>query len=260
MQQKCINVYYQDTKRKISYFNTIKEETIKSTVKTLYHIKEPISQIFFSDEDANIIIIDGENIPNELNVHIYIEFDPIPNNPETELNIPENSDNNLLKFHWVFYDKNINENDWKGVISENKYTYKAVNVDDGNPMAVSSVTFSNGKYFFVLRKGIVEYYSAICVIDSEIEFDPNSQVYNNDNYIGLIGDLENDTQNLGVFINTIDGQVKFYDYYKSKLLKSCDLKSDSVKLVGWIKGKNTGDGNGFTILNKGCIEIPFWVE
>ena len=47
MQQKCINVYYQDTKRKISYFNTIKEETIKSTVKTLYHIKEPISQIFF---------------------------------------------------------------------------------------------------------------------------------------------------------------------------------------------------------------------
>ena len=150
MQQKCINVYYQDTMRKISYFNTIKEETIKSTVKTLYHIKEPISQIFFSDEDANIILVDGGNIPNELNVHTHIEFDPIPNNQEIELNIPENSDNNLLKFHWVFYDKNINENDWKGVISENKYTYKAVNVDDGNPIAVSSVPFSNGKYFFVL--------------------------------------------------------------------------------------------------------------
>ena len=38
------------------------------------------------------------------------------------------------------------------------------------------------------------------------------------------------------------------------------IKSDSVKIFGWIKG---GDGNkkkGMTILNEGCIPIPDWVK
>ena len=36
------------------------------------------------------------------------------------------------------------------------------------------------------------------------------------------------------------------------------IKSDSVKIIGWIK-----DGNGkkgMTILNKGCIPVPDWIK
>ena len=79
--------------RIISYFWSLKEKTIKSTIRTFYHIKEPIEQKFFTDEEGDIIILEGDGVPNGLKVHLYIELDSIPKNPETELNISIYNDN-----------------------------------------------------------------------------------------------------------------------------------------------------------------------
>ena len=71
------------------------------------------------------------------------------------------------------------------MISENKYTYKAIHNERDHPIVVSSVSFAKGRFFFVIRKGITKYYSALCVIDSEIQYEPEKTVYNCDKYIGL---------------------------------------------------------------------------
>lgn len=261
MEKKCINVFYKDVMRKISYFGSFNEKTVKSTIRTLYHIKEPIEQIFFTDENGDIIILEGNGVPNELKVHLYIEFDSIPKNPETELNIAKcNDTSNLLKFHWVFSDKTINSNDWIGVISQNKYTYQAISIDKCNPVVESSVIFTKGKYFFVLRKGVINFYSALCVINSDYEYKPHISIYNSTEYIGIKNrDVVGNTQNLGVLIDLVDKKLNFYDYEKKKLLESFDLYYDNVKFVGWLKGKSSYGGNGFTILNEGCIPIPDWI-
>ena len=101
MEKKCILVFYKDIKRKISYFGSFNEKAIKSSLKTLYHIKEPIEQIFFTDDEGDIVVLEGDNVPNELKVHLYIEYDSIPKNPENELEIKknDNSNSNLLEFH-----------------------------------------------------------------------------------------------------------------------------------------------------------------
>ena len=130
-------------------FRSFNEKTIKSSLKTLYHIKEPIEQIFFTDEEGDIIILEGDNVPNELKVHLYIEYDAIPKNPENELDIKVNDNSNLLEFHWVIFDKTVNPDDWVGLISENKYTYKSIHNERDNPIVVSSVSFAKGRFFFL---------------------------------------------------------------------------------------------------------------
>ena len=72
--------------------------------------------------------------------------------------------------------------------------------------------------------------------------------------------MENDTQNIGILIDFTNKKVIFYDYYKKNVIISKDLGSESVKLIAWLKGKIHGDGNGFTILNRGCIPVPEWVK
>ena len=263
MEKKCILVFYKDIKRKISYFGSFNEKAIKSSLKTLYHIKEPIEQIFFTDDEGDIVVLEGDNVPNELKVHLYIEYDSIPKNPENELEIKknDNSNSNLLEFHWVIFDKTVNPNDWIGMITENKYTYKAINNEQEHPEVVSSVSFTQGRFFFVIRKGVTSFYSALCVIDSEYQYEPSKTIYNCDKYIGLKGnDNAYQTQNIGVFIDTIEKKVNFYDYDKTKLLFSYNISFESAKFIGWIKGTSQCDKNGFTILNKGCIPIPSWVK
>jgi hypothetical protein len=263
MEKKCILVFYKDIKRKISYFGSFNEKAIKSSLKTLYHIKEPIEQIFFTDDEGDIVVLEGDNVPNELKVHLYIEYDSIPKNPENELEIKknDNSNSNLLEFHWVIFDKTVNPNDWIGMITENKYTYKAINNEQEHPEVVSSVSFTKGRFFFVIRKGVTSFYSALCVIDSEYQYEPSKTIYNCDKYIGLkANDNAYETQNIGVFIDTINKKVEFYDYDRKKLLFSYNINFESAKFIGWIKGKNHADENGYTILNKGCIPIPDWVK
>ena len=38
------------------------------------------------------------------------------------------------------------------------------------------------------------------------------------------------------------------------------IKSDSVKLIAWIKRGAYSDKSGITILNGGCIPVPNWAK
>lgn len=259
MSKKAINVYFKDVMRKINYYGKFDEKKIKSNIKVLYHLKEPIEQIFFVDENGDILILDEDNVPDNLNVHLYIESDPIPQNPENELDVSNSDDPNLIKFHWEFFDKSIDKEKWKNVISQNKYTYNAIESKSDNPIVVSSKSFTGGKHFIVIRKGIISYYSGLCVVSSDYEYNSSETTYNCDKYIGLKS-MENDTQNIGILIDFTNKKVIFYDYYKKNVIISKDLGSESVKLTAWLKGKSHGDGNGFTILNRGCIPVPEWVK
>ena len=228
MSKKCINVYYKDIMRKINYFGTFNDVKIKENLKILYHIKEPIEKIFFVDDNADIMILEGDNVPDNLNVHLYVECDPIPQNPENELEVEESNSPDLIKFHWVFFNESLDTNKWNGVISENKYTYNAINSTEDNPIVVSSKALENGKFFVVIRKGIVSYYSGLCIINSEYKYAPGQLPYNCDEFIGRKA-MENDTQNIGILVDCINKKVKFYDYFRRSLIISKDINCQSVK-------------------------------
>lgn len=65
----------------------------------------------------------------------------------------------------------------------------------------------------------------------------------------------------------------FYDYERKKLITTGHnysppkiipmkgkIKSDGVKIIGWLKRGNIKKERGMTILNEGCIPIPDWVK
>ena len=62
MSKKELNIYYKGSKQKIKYYDSINEEQIKKTVKQIFKINEPLEQIFFQDEDGDILILNEHNI------------------------------------------------------------------------------------------------------------------------------------------------------------------------------------------------------
>ena len=270
MTKNEINVYYKGIKQRMKYFGNFNEKSIKSTVKQVFKINEPLEQIFFQDEDGDILALD-EQTPSGISIYIYVEPDAIPKNPSNELKIAETSEN-LLKFHWVIEndielngDKNLN-------VIQDKYTYKTVNDDDIHPGVRSSCSFEKGKYFFVLRKSRLGAYTALAITKDEI----NSK-YSRENSIGIFNgypeDYELFAKNLGIYIDMENKRCIFYDYDKKTKIKiqyynsnkqivgyEAPIFSQKVKLVAWLK-RNAVDGaeEGITILNKGCIPIPNWI-
>ncbi|OUM63613.1 hypothetical protein PIROE2DRAFT_9831 [Piromyces sp. E2] len=51
MNKNEINIYYKGMKQKLKYYGNFNEESIKTTVKQIFKISEPLEQIYFQDED-----------------------------------------------------------------------------------------------------------------------------------------------------------------------------------------------------------------
>ena len=270
MTRNEINVYYKGIKQRIKYFGNFNEKSIKSTVKQVFKINEPLEQIFFQDEDGDILALD-EQTPSGISIYIYVEPDAIPKNPSNELKIAETSEN-LLKFHWVIEDDIEQPGDKNLNVIQDKYTYRTVNDDDIHPGVRSSCSFEKGKYFFVLRKSRLGAYTALAITKDEI----NSK-YSRENSIGIFDghpeEYELFAKNLGIYIDMENKKCIFYDYDKKTKIKiqyynsnkqivgyEAPIFSQKVKLVAWLK-RNVVDGaeEGITILNKGCIPIPNWI-
>ena len=62
MSKKELNIYYKGSKQKIKYYDSINEEQIKKAVKQIFKKNEPLEQIFFQDEDGDILILNEHNI------------------------------------------------------------------------------------------------------------------------------------------------------------------------------------------------------
>jgi len=268
MSKNHINIYYKGIKQKIKYYGKLNEKLIKSTVKQIFKINEPLEQIYFQDEDGDILALD-EQTPSGISVYIFVEPDAFPKNPSTELDIPKTTDN-LLKFHWVIEqggNKNLN-------VIKDKYTYITVNDIDIHPGARSSCSFEKGKHFFVLRKSYLSYYTMLGITKD----DDNSK-YSRKNSIGIFDGNPNErdssyfAKNLGIYIDMDNKKCIFYDYDKKERYKIIYYVSDNesleafeapilcqkVKLVAWLKRDACSHREGITILNEGCIPIPDWV-
>ena len=267
-----INVYYKGIKQTVKYYGKFNEKSIKTSVKQIYKINEPLEQIYFQDEDGDILALNDQT-PSGISVHIYVEPDAVPKNPSTDLKIPETSEK-LLKFHWlVEYDIRFRGNTNLNVI-EDKYTYRAVNGYEIHPAAISSCSFEKGKHFFVLRKPFLSAYTALAITNFE-----NKSTYSNRQYsIGIFDGYPDEhystfSKNLGIYIDMDNKKCIFYDYdkrTKNKIKSYVDnsevedvyeapILCKKVKLFAWIKRGECCSGR-ITILNEGCIPIPDWIK
>ena len=275
MSKKEINVYYKGSVQKIKYYGSLDEESLKKTIKQIFKIEEPLSQIYFQDEDGDIIIL-NDQIPSGLSVHVFVEPDSIPKNPSKELNV-ENK-NGLLKFHWIL--EKSNPSDLKVIVD--KYLYTTVDDDDHHPQARSSCTFEKGIHFFVLRKPVLSAYSFLFICDEDRTY-KRSDESSYPNTIGICNGCPRDenfyndnyTINLGILVDMEHKKCVFYDYDKRIKRKIFFMKNneaeegyeapigfEKAKLLAWLKRDAcNGDGRriGITILNEGCIPIPNWV-
>lgn len=242
-------------------------------MKQIFKITEPLEQIYFQDEDGDILII-NENIPSGISIHLFVEPDSIPKNPSKELKVKDKKEE-LIKFHWII-EKSYNSDKLTNVII-NKYLYTTVNDDDTHPFVRSSCTFEKGVHFFVLRKPRLDAYTFICIND---ENKTDNEIYKD--AIGIInGYPRNDNElynsNLGILIDMEHKKCIFYDYdkkakikiqYTQNLIDETDTEGyeapilfEKVKLVAWLKRHACNiDRKGITILNEGCIPIPDWVK
>ena len=264
--EKSIKFYYNKEVKIIKYRGKFVLESVKKILKTYFLIEESIDNIFFTDEDEDILILNS-NIPDNLTVNLYIQKDLIPKNPTTALKIPKNINSNnksqkpLLKFYWIL------ENDKKKKKYSNciidKYIYRNINSDQSNPSVSSSASFTIGTYFFVIRVGSFDCYESLAIIEDEAPDYPLLYKYNPKTFVGYhymdrIGRYNG--MDIAIYIDMEKKKCRFYDYEKKKILLSGKINSDSVKLYAWLKRGCTDLTEGMTILNEGCIPIPDWVK
>lgn len=279
MSKKELKVYFKGNMQKIKYYGSLNEEQIKKTVKQVFKINEPIEQIYFQDEEGDIIIL-NDQIPSGLSVHLFVEPDSIPKNPTKELKV-ENKEG-LIKFHWI-YDNYIDPwSNKKLNVIVNKYLYTTVSDKDVHPHVRSSCTFEKGIHFFVLRKPRLSYYSLLLICEENSFIKYESQAQNTQHAIGIFQGYPEDenflgddlfTINLGILVDMEHKKCIFYDYDKKIKRKISYNKNNKVeegyeapidfekaKVFAWLKRDACNSGKtGITILNEGCIPVPNWV-
>ena len=220
--EKSIKFYYNKEVKIIKYRGKFVLESVKKILKTYFLIEESIDNIFFTDEDEDILILNS-NIPDNLTVNLYIQKDLIPKNPTTALKIPKNINSNnksqkpLLKFYWIL------ENDKKKKKYSNciidKYIYRNINSDQSNPSVSSSASFTIGTYFFVIRVGILGIYQSLAIVEDETPDFHNSYQYKQKTFIGyhyMHRIDKNVGKDFAIYIDMEKKKCRFYDYEKNK--------------------------------------------
>ena len=99
MEKNEINVYYKGVKQKIKYFGKFDESSIKSTIIQIFKIEKSLKQIYFYDENRDILCFNDQT-PSGISIYIYLEPDSVPKNPSTALQVNQ-KDTKLIKFHWL---------------------------------------------------------------------------------------------------------------------------------------------------------------
>ena len=276
--KKSISFIYKESKQVIKYYGKF---DIISTIKILkdrFFIEESNEQIFFQDDEGDILILNS-NIPDNITVNLYIEKDSIPKDPTKVIKIPKQikQETPLLKFHWILENEEENKRFKDAIV--NKYIYKNTTLSENHPAARSSITFTTGIHFFVIRVGSFEYYESLKVVDDlpdiqdPWDFEQKGTSIGFPNNLGLIHKRYNQSVDVGILIDMENKKGAFYDYDKKQIIYKGDnfieksiipivgkIKSDGVKLVAWLKTGCYIENQGMTILNEGCIPIPDWVK
>ena len=276
-EKKSIFFYHNNTKQTIKYYGKFNPISTKKILKDRFFIEEEIDQIFFQDKDGDILILNS-NIPNNITVYLYIQKDLIPKNPSKTLKISNNIklEKPLLKFHWILENEDKNRKYEDAIV--NKYIYKNTKYDECHPSARSSVTFTTGVHFFVIRVGTFDSYECLRVVDDDSPDINDEWNYNHNTLIGFSCNLDiphkyGDSVDIGILIDMEKKICAFYNYEKKEIINRGysyypkeyipmigKIKSDAVKIIAWLKRGHYYEKEGMTILNEGCIPIPNWVK
>jgi hypothetical protein len=263
--QKTINISYDGCIQKIKYFGNFNAESIKKIAKSRFFIEESIEKIFFQDEEYDILIL-NENTPDNITVYLYIQKDLIPKNPTKALKILKPKKEELLKFHWVLENEDLNR-EFRGCIVD-KYIYRNINDSVSHPQARSSVTFTKGVHFFVVRVGTFESYECLRVVEDNSPCIKKEWNYEHNTNIGFSFNIDSchhtygKPLDIGILIDMEKKRCSFYyydekkpiitghNYYPQRIAPlTGKIKDDGVKLVAWLKRGNTSIDRGITILN-----------
>ena len=266
--EKSIKFYYNEKLKEIKYKGKFELDSVKKILKSHFLIDEPIDNIFFMDEDEDILILNS-NVPDNLTVNLFIRKDFIPKNPTTALKIlnkknsSDKSQKSLLKFHWIMENDKLKKK-YGHLCIVDKYIYITARYVDVNPSVSSSSSFTVGKYFFVLRVGTFVCYESLAIIDSDTpDYHKGFYTYKPNTFVGYYyldhAGIRTATD-IAIYIDMDKKKCIFYNYEKKKILLKGRINSDSVKLYAWIKSGTNDITQGMTILNKGCIPIPDWVK
>lgn len=257
MTKNLINVYYKGIKQTIKYYGKFDELSIKKTIKQVFKINESLEQIFFQDEDGDILSL-NKDTPSGISVYVFVEPDAVPKNPSKELQVPK-TEEKLIKFHWIpqICSESCVCNGLN--VIKNKYLYTTINDNDIHPGARSSCTFESGTHFLVLRKPRLGAYTMLVVADEN-----KTSVYSSDSCIGYVnGDDDKYNlycQNLGILIDMKNKKCAFYDYDRKIKKFEQKITFPKAKILVWLKRHACNQGEGISILNEGCIPIPDWVK
>jgi len=224
--EKSIKFYYNKQLKVIKFLGKFDLDSVKKNLKSHFLIEESIDNIFFIDEEEDILILNS-NIPDNLTVNLFIRKDFTPKNPGTALKISKNINSNnksqkpLLKFHWIMENEKMKKL-YGDLCIIDKYIYINTYRTSSNPSVSSSSSFTVGTYFFVLRVGSFMAYESLAIVDSETpDFDSGFYSYNPKTFVGyryMVNVDGHEAKDIAIYIDMEKKKCRFYNYEKKKLL------------------------------------------
>ena len=217
---KSIKFFYNNKYKTIKYYDKFDQESAKKVLKSFFSIEESIEQIFFQDEEEDILILNSD-IPDNILVNLFIRRDVFPKNPSNTLKITSEipKEKSLLKFHWVLDSEEGNLKFKNSIVD--KYIYRNTKYDVVHPAVKSSVTFTTGIHFFVLRISTFTAYESLRIVDDTptaynwgIEYKTS---------IGFLCEIHIDNLkygqpfDMGILIDMDKKKCAFFDYDKKEI-------------------------------------------
>lgn len=133
---KVIKVYYKGTCQDLSVADNTKEKEIFQIMKRIFRIEENIDQFFLQDSEGRIVIL-PKKLPNNLSVFLYVR---------QSTNIPSIKPT-IKSPKWKFICTKGTE---KQLVDGTHYYY--INSPDTSyPTVISSINFSEGKHFSIIK-------------------------------------------------------------------------------------------------------------
>lgn len=138
-QQKTLHVYYKGCEQRIKVYDGTKEDKIIKMIKRLFKITASDEQIFFQDENGDIIIL-PEAFPQDLSFYVYIrpEYPEITKSIENKNTMGQKKSLPGFKWRRDLCDEGV---------SDDGYIFNAKNHFGGFNETMGTTEYTKGKLF-----------------------------------------------------------------------------------------------------------------
>ena len=214
-QQKTLHVYYKGCEQRIKVYDGTKEEKIIKMIKRVFTITASDEQIFFQDENGDIIIL-PEAFPQDLSFFVYIR----PQYPEIAKHI-ENKSTIGQKKTLVINSKEEGDihtpNNTKDNISNFQINTKKAEIEHQN-VVDNDIDYLNGNASIepIIKKAEIEHQN---VVDNDIDY------LNGNAYIEPIIKKENES------FNTPKEKSKIVQYNYNQNFNNNIIPPNNIKVT-----------------------------